>query len=150
MALKETHKYDDIIHLPHHTSPRRAGMSMTDRAAQFSPFSALTGYEDVIGETGRLTDPATELTESSEQELNEKIKILAEHCAVRPTITVTFFAPDPRKNGGSYVTVTGRLKRVDVYGQVLRLTDDREIPMEAIRRIYMLTGQGFAEVSAAD
>lgn len=135
MALKETHKYDDIIHLPHHTSPCRAGMSMIDRAAQFSPFSALTGYEDVIEETGRLTDSATELTESSKQKLNESFQALAEHCAVRPPITVTYFAPDPWKTGGSYVTVTGRLKRVDAYDQVLRLTDDREIPMEAIRSI---------------
>jgi len=135
MQLKETHKYDDIIHLPHHCSPRRAGMPMLDRAAQFSPFAALTGYEDVIEETGRLTEASTELTDSSKQQLNEKFRILAEHCSVNPQITVTYFEPDRLKNGGSYVTVTGRLKRVDEYDQVLRLTDDREIPMESIRSI---------------
>lgn len=136
MQLKETHKYDDIIHLPHYTSPRRAGMPMIDRAAQFSPFAALTGYDDVIEETGRLTESSTELTDSSKQQLNEKFRILAEHCRVSPKVTVIYFEPDRRKNGGSYVTVTGRLKRVDEYDQVLRLTDDREIPMEVICSIH--------------
>ncbi len=135
MALQETHKYDDIIHLPHHTSEKRAGMPMADRAAQFSPFSALTGYEDVIEETGRLTDASTELTESRMQEINEKLQILAENSAVRPVVTVTYFEPDRYKSGGSYVTLNGRVQRVDTYEQVLRLTDDREIPMEAIRNI---------------
>ena len=134
--LKETHKYDDIIHLPHHTSSHRAGMPMIDRAAQFSPFAALTGYEDVIEETGRLTESSTELTDSSKQALNEKFQILAENCRVRPQVTVTYFEPDRLKTGGSYVTVTARIKRVDEYEQVLRLTDDREIPMEAIRSIH--------------
>ena len=89
MQLKETHKYDDIIGLPHHTSAHRAGMPMIDRAAQFSPFAALTGYEDVIEETGRLTESSTELTEGSKQALNEKFRILAEHCWVTPQVTVT-------------------------------------------------------------
>ena len=135
MQLKETHKYDDIIHLPHHTSPRRAGMPMIDRAAQFSPFAALTGYEAVIEETGRLTDSITELTDSSKQVLDEQFRILAENCGALPRITVTWFEPDRQKSGGSYVTVTGQLKKVEEYEQVLRLADGREIPMEAIRRI---------------
>ena len=135
MQLKETHKYDDIIGLPHHTSAHRAGMPMIDRAAQFSPFAALTGYEDVIEETDRLTESSTELTEGSKQALNEKFRILAEHCRVTPQVTVTYFEPDRLKTGGSYVTVTARVKRVDEYDQVLRLIDGREIPMEAISRI---------------
>lgn len=135
MELKETHKYDDIIHLPHAVSSRRAGMSMIDRAAQFSPFAALTGYEDVIEETGRLTDTISELTDSSQQDLNEKFRILADAAAVSPQVTVTWFEPDRLKTGGSFVTITGKIKRVDEYEQVLRLTDGREIPMEAIRSI---------------
>lgn len=135
MQLKETYKYDDIIHLPHHTSPHRAGMPMIDRAAQFSPFAALTGYEDVIEETGRLTDTVSELTDSSKQMLDEKFRILAENCGALPQVTVTWFEPDRLKTGGSFVTVTGRVKRVDEYEQVLRLADGREIPMEAIRSI---------------
>ena len=135
MALKETHKYDDIIHLPHPVSQRRAGMSMADRAAQFSPFSALTGYEEVIAETGRLTDTSTELTQSSLMELNEEFQILARYAASTPAVTIVYFEPDRYKSGGSYVTVTGRVKRVDEYEQTLNLTDGRQIPMEAIRRI---------------
>lgn len=136
MPLKQTHKYDDIIHLPHHTSPRRAGMPMIDRAAQFSAFAALTGFEDVIEETGRLTDTTSELTESSKQQLNEKLVILSENAWVKPSVTVTYFEPDSRKSGGSYVTVTAKVKRVDEYEQTLVLTDDREIPLEAIRKIH--------------
>lgn len=135
MKLKETHKYDDIIHMPHHVSERRAGMPMADRAAQFSPFAALTGYEDVIEETGRLTDSSTELTETSLQQLNEKLRLLSEHCRATPMVTVTYFEPDRLKSGGSYVTLTARVKRVDDYEHVLRLIDDREIPMEAIRSL---------------
>ena len=136
MNLKSTHKYDDIIDMPHHVSSRRAGMPLADRAAQFSPFAALTGYEDVIEETGRLTQPATELTESAIEQLNEKLQILAQNAHLTPPVTVTYFQPDLRKEGGSYVTVSGYVKRVDPYEQVLRLTDGREIPLEAICRIH--------------
>lgn len=136
MLLKQTHKYDDIIHLPHPVSDRRAGMPMADRAAQFSSFAALTGFEDVIEETGRLTDCSTELTDSSKQQLNEKLVILSENIPVRPLVRVTYFEPDSRKSGGSYVTVSARVKRVDEYEQALVLTDDRQIPLEAIRHIH--------------
>lgn len=132
MQLKPTHKYDDIIHLPHHQSPRRAGMPIADRAAQFSSFAALTGYEDVIEETGRLTQSFTELTESRKEQLNEKLQKLAENSHLSPAVTVTYFEPDRRKAGGSYVTVTGCVKRIDPYEQILRLTDGRQIPIEAI------------------
>ena len=135
MKLKETHKYDDIIHLPHPVSSRRPGMPLYDRAAQFSPFSALTGYEDVIEETGRLTDTSTELTESSKQQLNEKLRILEENSRIQPAVKVTYFEPDRYKNGGSYLTVSGHVKRMDAYEQVLRLTDGREIPFEAIKTL---------------
>lgn len=135
MKLQETHKYDDIIHLPHHVSDRRPGMSLYDRAAQFSPFSALTGYEDVIEETGRLTDASTELTESSKQQMNIKLNILHENSHIRPQVTIVYFEPDQRKSGGAYVSVTGNVKRVDTYEQVLRLTDGREIPLEAIKKL---------------
>lgn len=135
MALRETHKYDDIIRLSNPISPRRAGMPMEDRAAQFAPFSALTGYEDVIAETGRLTEPVTELTDSSREELNRKLQLLAENCQTAPMATITYFQPDSRKSGGSYITITASVKRVDPCAQVLRLTDNREIPMEAIRNI---------------
>ena len=135
MQLKETHKYDDIIHLPHPVSDKRPGMPMIDRAAQFSPFSALTGYEDVIEETGRLTDSSSELTDTRLDQINDKLGILEENSHIQPAVTVMYFEPDQRKTGGSYVTATGHVKRVDRYEQVLRLTDGREIPMEAIRSL---------------
>lgn len=105
---------------------------MADRAAQFSPFSALNGYEEVIEESGRLTDLSTELTESVRQEINEKLFWLSENEAQRPEVTVTYFQPDERKTGGKYVAVTGNVKRVDSCEQVLRLTDGSTIPMDAI------------------
>ena len=135
MNLKPTHKYDDIIDLPHHQSPRRAGMPMTDRAAQFAPFAALTGYEDVIEETGRLTQPAAELTDSSVEKLNEKLRVLAENSHHSPTVTVVYFQPDSRKAGGSYVTATGCVKRVDPCSQLLQFTDGRQIPLAAISEL---------------
>lgn len=145
MNLQPTHKYDDIITLPHHQSPRRAGMPMTDRAAQFSPFAALTGYEDVIEETGRLTQPAAELTDSSIQQLDEKLQILAQNSHLSPAVTVVYFQPDLQKAGGSYLTATGYVKRIDPCSQVLRLTDGRQIPLAAIVNLTIarkMAGEG--------
>ncbi len=132
--MRETHKYDDIINLPHHVSPRRSGMSVYDRAAQFSPFAALTGYEDVIAETGRLTDTKTELTDSAMEGIDYILRMLEKNSAV----TVTYFAPDRCKAGGAYVTHTGQVKRVDSYEQVLLFTDGQAIPLEAIRHVQLL------------
>lgn len=133
--MKETHKYDDIIHLPHHVSPRRSGMTMHDRAAQFSPFAALTGYENIIEETGRLTQCQSELTDSSVEKIDSQLRILEENSHISPTVTVTYFEPDRYKTGGQHVTVTGNVKKVDTYGQDLVLTDGRAIPLEAIRTL---------------
>ena len=132
MTLKPPHKYDDIIDMPHPVSAKRAGMPLSDRAAQFSPFSALTGYEDVIEESGRLTECSLELTESVRQAINDKLFYLAQHLDQKPEVTVTYFAPDQRKAGGSYVTVTGCVKRVDDCEHILRLTDGTAIPMDAV------------------
>ena len=133
MNLKPTHKYDDIIDLPHHQSPRRAGMPMTDRAAQFAPFAALTGYEDVIRETGRLTDSCTELTDSSLQMLNAQLCELAENPGM--AVSVTWFQPDRVKSGGSYVVTSGCVKRIDTCHQILCMTDGVKIPLDAIRKL---------------
>ena len=103
-------KYDDIIHLPHHTSSRHPRMSMADRAAQFSPFAALSGHEDAIRETARLTTERAELSESRKEELNEQLVWLREHPDARERVTVTYFRPDAKKAGGAYVTVTGAVR----------------------------------------
>lgn len=111
--------YEDIIGLPHHVSSKRPQMSMLDRAAQFSPFAALTGYDDAIQETGRLTDMKIEIGEEAREALDRKQQYLQEIIADRPEITITYFLPDERKAGGSYTSLTGTLKRIDYYERVL-------------------------------
>ena len=89
--------YEDIVHLPHHISKTRPQMSVMDRAAQFSPFAALTGYEDAIRETGRLTEAKMELGDEAQELLDRKQRYLREIIANRPEITVTYFIPDEKK-----------------------------------------------------
>ena len=105
-------KYDDIIDLPRPRSAHEP-MPMSDRAAQFSPFAALTGYEDAIDETARLTDARVELGESAVEELERALAGIAARISERPDVTVTYFVPDGRKSGGAYVTRAGALKRID-------------------------------------
>ena len=126
------HKYDDIIDLPHHVSERHPRMPMLDRAAQFSPFAALTGYDAAIIETARLTDQKRELTEEQKQEISKGLRELRERIKNDPAVTVTFFQPDDRKSGGAYRTVTGEAKKVDAYLGVLLLTDGTAIPFDSI------------------
>ena len=124
--------YDDIIHLSHPTSKNRPRMSSHDRAAQFSPFAALSGHAAAIAETARLTDRKLELDEDTKAELDRRQAILLEHISERPEITVTWFRPDERKEGGAYITTTGRLKKLDEADRILILTDDTRIPLEAV------------------
>ena len=125
-------QYEDIIHLPHHVSKTRPQMSMQDRAAQFSPFAALTGYDAAISETVRLTDERTDLGEETKAMLDMKQQYLLEVISDQPEITVTYFVPDEKKAGGAYVTVTGNLKRIDEYERLLILTNGKKIPMDEI------------------
>lgn len=127
--------YGDIINLPHHVSKTRPQMSMLDRAAQFSPFAALTGYDAAIKETGRLTDEKIELDEETKAALDMKQAYLVEMIDEQPEITIIYFLPDARKAGGAYVTVTGNLKRFDEYERLLILTNGKKIPMEDIADI---------------
>ena len=124
--------YDDIIHLSHPTSKNRPRMSIHDRAAQFSPFAALSGHAAAIAETARLTDRKLELDEDTKAELDRRQAILLEHISERPEITVTWFRPDERKSGGAYITTTGRLKKIDEIERVLVLTDGARIPLEDV------------------
>ena len=101
--MNGTHDYDDIINLPHHVSTRHPQMSMYDRAAQFSPFAALTGYDDAIQETGRLTEQKIELDEETLEKLDERFQILQEHLGEQPEVRFTYFKPDERKEGGAYL-----------------------------------------------
>ena len=127
--------YEDILNLPHHVSKTRPQMSMLDRAAQFSPFAALTGYDDAIKETGRLTDEKIEMDEDRKAALDMKQAYLIEMIDEQPEISITYFLPDAKKSGGAYVTVTGNLKRFDEYERLLILTDGKKIPMYDIADI---------------
>ncbi len=128
-------KYDDIIDLPHHVSTTHPHMPMTDRAAQFMPFAALTGYEDAVRETARLTDEKVELTEDEKAALDMRLQRLADEIASRPTVTLTYFQPDKKKSGGAYVTTTGQLKKIDDYDGILILADGQRISIEDILEI---------------
>ncbi len=132
MKLKETHKYDDIIHLPHWVSPRRARMSNYDRAAQFSPFAALTGYDAVIEETARLTDSRIELCEGEKARLDEKLQALRENISLHPRVTVTHFIYDEKKSGGAYISTTGHVKKIDEIAGRLFLAEGAVIPVQEI------------------
>ena len=132
MLNTNNHQYDDIINLPHYVSPTRPRMSMIDRAAQFSPFAALTGYDAAIKETGRLTDERIELSEESRAALDIKQQLLMDNLADRPVVSVTYFVPDERKSGGAYVTVTGQVKKIDEFARLLILTDGVKIPLDEV------------------
>lgn len=137
-SINRTHKYDDIINLPHHVSSTRAKMPISDRAAQFSPFAALTGYDAAVKETARLTDERIELDESSKTILNEKLQIIMERIQERPEITVTYFLPDEKKAGGAYANVTGCVKKIDEYERTVVMTDGTKIPID---HIYEIAGE---------
>ena len=129
MGKFNLHKYDDIMDLPHYTSPNRRRMANIDRAAQFSPFAALTGYDADVLEAARVTDQRLTLTEDMKEILDRKQQRHAEIIDEYPEVTVTYFVPDPRKAGGSYETVTGNLKKIDEYEQTLVMTNGKTIPI---------------------
>lgn len=120
---KQAHPYADIIDLPHHVSKDRPHMSMHDRAAQFSPFAALVGFEDVIDETARITTRKRELDEAEKAELDRRIAVLLAHLAEKPVVTVEYFVPDTLKSGGAYRTRTGALVKVSPIRKNLTLAD---------------------------
>ena len=120
-------KYDDIINLPHHVSRTRPRMSLEQRSAQFAPFAALTGYEDEIAETGRLVDGRIDLDEGMKQILDIKLHKITDNIKEQPKATITYFIPDNRKDGGKYVTATGKIKKIDSFKNVIILVDGTEI-----------------------
>ncbi len=130
-----TGPYDDILHLPHPTSKRHPRMPIVDRAAQFSPFAALTGHKAAIEETARVTDRRIELDEDAKEQLDQTLQLLLERMDEQPEITVTWFSPDKKKAGGQYHTVTGKLKRIDTQESRLILTDGNQIPLEDLLEI---------------
>ena len=125
--------FEDIINLPHHVSEKRIPMSMYDRAIQFAPFAALTGYDEEIDETARLTDYFTDLTEDRADELNGAFQKMLD--LDRPYVTVTYFKPDSRKEGGSYEKYSGTFRFFDAAGNLVKFTDGECINADRICRI---------------
>lgn len=128
-------KYDDIIALPHHVSQTRRRMSNIERAAQFSPFAALTGYDAAIAETARLTDTQTQLSDDRKEILNAKLLMLADMAGEAPEVSITYFRPDERKEGGEYVTARGKLKKIDEYSRSIVLAGGESIAIDFVREI---------------
>ena len=132
MSNNDEHRYDDIIDLPHHVSTKHPHMAPIDRAAQFSPFAALTGHEAAIKETARLTEERVQLDENSKELLDVRLQVLREHLTERPDVTFTFFEPDEKKSGGSYVTITGKVKKIDAYEAKIILENGTRVSIDDI------------------
>jgi hypothetical protein len=131
----DVNSYDDIINLPHHVSKYHPPMSRLDRAAQFSSFTALTGFDNSIKETARLTNRKIALDETTKTILDEKLNILHEQLSSHPKIEITYFQPDKKKSGGEYVTVIGIVKKIDRYKRIVIMQDEIRIPIEDIIEI---------------
>ncbi len=127
-------KYDDILYLPHHVSPTRKRMTMAERAAQFSPFAALAGYDEAVWETGRVVGQRLELSEDERAVLNRKLQIIlaALGRGEQPEVTVTYFQPDRKKAGGEYVSYIGIVKGYKEAENALAFADETEIPLISV------------------
>ena len=124
--------YDDIIHLPHHVSRNHPQMPLHDRAAQFAPFAALTGYEATLEETARPTAERRELSPQEAEELDRRLAALIARLPERPEATVEYFVPDERKAGGAYVSVTGHVRHISLPEKILVMEDGAVIPLEDV------------------
>lgn len=157
--MSDGHKYDDIIHLPHPVSSVHPQMSLMDRAAQFSPFAALTGHEAAIRETERLTDEWVELDEDRKELLDERLQMIREYLSGRkeeqdsrseytlPEITFTYFQPDERKRGGVYVSVSGRVRKIDEFNHQMLMEDGTALVIE---NIFSIEGELFRGLRDSD
>ena len=132
--------YADIIDLPHHEPKTRMRMPRSNRAASFSPFAALSGYDDAVKETARLTDRQIEIGEDTKIALNKRLRIAMEQIENHPVITVTYFMADSRKNGGAYVKHTGVIKKIDECERKVIFRDQMVIPID---NIYEMDGEIF-------
>ena len=128
-------KYQDIINMPHHQSPTRKHMSLHDRAAQFSPFSALTGHSEAIEETARFTENAPDLDDNTKEILNGKLQMLLENTAAKIPVTITFFRPDSKKKGGAYIRREAAVTSVDSFRREVVMSDGTVIPVDSIVEI---------------
>lgn len=130
--------YEDMMELPHHVSSKRPQMPMSDRAAQFSPFAALVGYDAAIKEAGRLTDERIEPEEDRLNELNMKFRLIKEHLADEPEVSLSYFEPDERKAGGRYLEISGAVKKIDDFERSLTMKDGTKISIDDILAVELM------------
>lgn len=135
---KDVHRYDDIIQLPHHQSTERPHMSLHDRAAQFAPFSALSGHEEAIEETARLTEEKVVLDEVALSKINETLYNISQHLSEKWKVSITYFRPDALKNGGAYLTDVGVVKKLDTVNKLVILDCGMKISMNQIVRVELV------------
>ena len=132
-----TDRYEDIINMPYKKSEARPHMSARDRAAQFAPFSALTGYSDIVDETGRLTSRKMCLDEYQIELINRELQYAADFMDERPVATATYFIPDNKKSGGEYRTLKDRIERIDSYEKNIIFSSGDTVSFENIVALYV-------------
>lgn len=137
--MNSTEEYKDIINMPYKKSQKHSHMPLRDRAAQFAPFAALSGYDAAISEAARLTDRRLELDDESAAALNSRISALSEAIEKRPLVEITYFEPDVRKQGGAYLSFRANARVVDLVLRVIKFTDGREIPLDDIISLELVT-----------
>ncbi len=130
--MSQKFPYEDIVGLPRPISKKHPEPTMMERAARFAPFAAITDYEEMVLEEARVTEERITLDENALTLLNEKLNILQEIPDKTPEIKVTYFEPDKKKSGGTYVTRRGTVKQLDPYKKLLIMSDDKKIPLEDI------------------
>ena len=131
-------KYDDIIGLEYKGPKRHPRMSIHERAAQFAPFAALTGYDDIIAETGRLTGSKIELDEEQRASLNAVLQTIRGRLLERPEVILTYFRPDSRKAGGTYLRIKGHVRNIDEASRLVVLADGPSIPIDDLFSIFLI------------
>lgn len=138
-----SHRYDDIIDRPRPVSQKHAHMSLYDRAAQFAPYAALTGYESVIGEEARYTDSDVYIDDSCREKIDRMLAYIRKNIQNGPEAAITYFEPDNRKSGGSFITVKGKIKKIEEYDRTVLFTDGRKVVLDSIRDVELENPENF-------
>lgn len=133
--MDNNEKYKDIINLPHHVSKKHPQMTIENRAAQFAPFAALVGHDEAVKETARLTTNKKEIDNDLKNILDKKLQMINENITNTPEATITYFVPDKKKEGGQYLTITEKVKKIDTYKQVIILENKEQININDIIEI---------------
>jgi len=133
--MAEYFPYEDIVNLPRHISKVHPQATMADRAARFSPFAAISGYEDMVKEAARVTEERIDITDATKELLNEKLNMIIEFLDEEPEVTITYFEPDKKKDGGAYISITGTVKRIDEYERIVLMSNDKKIRIDEIYAI---------------